>query len=117
MNTTTFEALCASQRTAIKELGKAMLALKEVTISMDLKPDSDRGEMIANVTLAYRHLEDAAMRIGKAIQAYEGGKSIYDNKDAERVAGLTIKSTEVSTSAGGWTGPTPAVLSAEKKDE
>lgn len=33
------------------------------------------GEMIANVTLAYRHLEDAAMRFGKAIQAADGGTS------------------------------------------
>jgi hypothetical protein len=27
---------------------------------------------------AYRHLEDAAMRLGKVIQAKDGGKSIYD---------------------------------------
>lgn len=38
----------------------------------------DPSEMHANVMLAYRHLEDARMRIGKIIQAKEGGKSIYD---------------------------------------
>ncbi len=37
----------------------------------------DKGEMMANITLAYRHLEDAKMRVGKVIQAYEG-KSCYD---------------------------------------
>jgi len=35
-------------------------------------------EMHANITLAYRHLEDARMRLGKLIQAYEGGVSCYD---------------------------------------
>ena len=36
------------------------------------------GEIGANVTLAYRHLEDASMRLGKAIQAIDGGVSVYD---------------------------------------
>lgn len=40
--------------------------------------DETKGEMIANIMLAYRHLEDARMRLGKVIQAYEGGVSIYD---------------------------------------
>ena len=34
-------------------------------------------EMKANLELAYRHLEDARMRLGKAIQAFDGGKSCY----------------------------------------
>jgi hypothetical protein len=38
---------------------------------------SDKETIIANLTLAYRHLEDARMRIGKAIQAYDGGQSVY----------------------------------------
>lgn len=38
---------------------------------------ADKGEVIANVTLALRHLEDARMRYGKAIQAFEGRESIY----------------------------------------
>jgi hypothetical protein len=37
--------------------------------------DSDVG---ANITLAYRHLEDASMRLGKALQALDGGVSVYD---------------------------------------
>jgi hypothetical protein len=36
------------------------------------------GEAVANVMLAYRHLEDASMRLGKAIQALDGGVSVYD---------------------------------------
>jgi hypothetical protein len=35
-------------------------------------------EVIANITLAYRHLEDASMRLGKALQAIDGGVSVYD---------------------------------------
>jgi len=35
------------------------------------------GEMKANIMLCYRHLEDARMRLGKAIQAYDGGISVY----------------------------------------
>ena len=37
----------------------------------------NHGEMRANIMLAYRHLEDARMRFGKAIQAYDGGTSCY----------------------------------------
>lgn len=40
-------------------------------------PVSWLGEMKANLMLAYRHLEDARMRLGKAIQAHDGGKSCY----------------------------------------
>jgi len=35
-------------------------------------------EVEANRKLAYRHLEDAAMRLGKVIQALDGGVSVYD---------------------------------------
>jgi hypothetical protein len=38
----------------------------------------DVGEMIANLMLSYRHLEDASMRIGKAMRAYDEGVSVYD---------------------------------------
>lgn len=39
---------------------------------------ADLWEMKANIMLAYRHLEDARMRLGKVIQAQEGGVSCYD---------------------------------------
>lgn len=41
-------------------------------------PSEDRGETIANLMLTYRHLEDASMRLGKALQAIDGGVSVYD---------------------------------------
>jgi hypothetical protein len=37
----------------------------------------DHSEMIANLKLCYRHLEDARMRLGKAIQAHDGGCRRY----------------------------------------
>lgn len=40
--------------------------------------ESDKEEVVANFMITYRHLEDAAMRLGKVIQAYDGGISIYD---------------------------------------
>lgn len=41
---------------------------------------ADRGEVAANIMLAYRHLEDASQRLGKAIQAADGGASVYDKE-------------------------------------
>lgn len=41
-------------------------------------PDEDQGEVVANLKITYRHLEDASMRLGKAIQAHDGGVSVYD---------------------------------------
>ncbi len=36
------------------------------------------GEMRANIMLTYRHLEDARMRLGKVVQAFDGGTSCYE---------------------------------------
>jgi len=41
--------------------------------------EEDFGEMIANAMLAYRCLEDASMRLGKVLQAKNGGVSVYDH--------------------------------------
>ena len=41
-------------------------------------PDSRHANMKANLTLSFRHLEDARMRIGKVLQAHQGGISILD---------------------------------------
>lgn len=57
------------QRAAIKDVAAAVLAMKTGMIAP---------EAIANVMLAYRHLEDASMRLGKVIQALDGGVSVYD---------------------------------------
>lgn len=40
----------------------------------------NHGEAIANIMLAYRHMEDAKMRLGLVIQAMDGGVSIYDKQ-------------------------------------
>jgi hypothetical protein len=70
-------------RRQVKELAAQVKQIKEYVQSApkDEQPDndaSDRGESIANLMLAYRHLEDASMRLGKAIQAADGGVSVYD---------------------------------------
>ena len=73
-------------RAAILATEQDLLGLKGAVATADLtsrpgvpldSPAADRGEMIANVMLAYRHLEDARMRLGKVIQAYDGGVSVY----------------------------------------
>lgn len=62
---------CEELRRAIKPIAEQVLALKS-------NGNISNGEAIANVMLAYRHLEDASMRLGKAIQALDGGVSVYD---------------------------------------
>lgn len=61
----------SEQRANIKSLAADVLALKA---------GMSDGEAIANVMLAYRHLEDASMRLGKVIQALDGGVSVYDKR-------------------------------------
>lgn len=39
---------------------------------------NQHSEMQANIMLTYRHLEDARMRVGKIMQAIQGGVSILD---------------------------------------
>jgi len=63
---------CEQLRREIKLVADKVLATR------DLRDAATPGEAVANVTLAYRHLEDAGMRLGKAIQAIDGGVSVYD---------------------------------------
>ncbi len=56
---------------------------------------SDPGEVIANLMIAYRHMEDASMRLGKAVQAYDGGKSVYTPKETIGVAADLLSSIPV----------------------
>ena len=64
---------CEELRRVLKPVAEAARAL----IDTDT-PVAGAGEATANVMLAYRHLEDASMRLGKAIQALDGGVSVYD---------------------------------------
>lgn len=43
-------------------------------------PPTRNANVHANTTLAFRHLEDARMRLGKVMQAYQGGVSILDRE-------------------------------------
>ncbi len=67
-------------RDDIKTLNSNLINLKKRSFfNGDENPSQhDRKEMKANIMLAYRHLEDARMRLGKVIQAHDGGKSVYD---------------------------------------
>jgi len=74
-------------RIAMKTLAEQIIEVKLSCQTPDGLPDTSyKGEVIANLMLSYRHMEDASMRIGKTIQAYEGGKSVYDNKPTGAVS-------------------------------
>ena|ERR1700721_1341803 len=72
-----FDEACKALRSSIKETAAFVLRLKDHTAAQ-LSAKGCYGEMQENVMLSYRHLEDAAMRLGKAIQAFDGGVSVYD---------------------------------------
>lgn len=59
-------------------LAKKVEALKESGMVQGIAEVKHRSEALANVMLAYRHLEDARMRLGKVLQAADGGVSILD---------------------------------------
>ena len=69
------------QRKAIKKVCEDVLDLKQFLQSpIEQSKLSIDGEVIASLMLAYRHLEDASMRLGKAIQHIDGGVSVYDKE-------------------------------------
>lgn len=71
------EATCNGFRNGIETIKKELQKVKQEAIACEFK-GVDKGEMIANLTLVYRHLEDARMRCGKVMQAYQGGISVLD---------------------------------------
>lgn len=58
--------------------------IKELSSSLKVPREAiqweDIGEEIANAMLAYRHAEDAVMRLWKILQARAGWVSVYDKK-------------------------------------
>lgn len=74
-----FKEECFNLRSEIEKQKHTIKAMQKdlVPIEAHGKPEADMGEMQANLQLAFRALEDARMRIGKAIQAYDGGTSCY----------------------------------------
>lgn len=70
-----FKQEMTNQRDAIALLVANAVQVKAAVVAADAQEGQDKGEMIGNIVIAYRHLEDAAMRFGKAIQASAGGVS------------------------------------------
>lgn len=68
-------AVCNSLRERVKIIAEAVSAER-------VNRPFTNTEAMANLVLAYRHLEDASMRLGKAIQALDGGVSVYDKSTA-----------------------------------
>lgn len=79
-NETGFQKEINSLRTMIKGVASRLDETKRLHVDEAITPSEDRGEVMANLMLSYRHLEDASMRLGKVLQAYDGGVSCYDKK-------------------------------------
>lgn len=73
-----FDEKCFGPRKTLKEIGDQVKALRDHPVfkGETISPENS-SEMKANIMLAYRHIEDARMRLGKAVQAYDGGTSCY----------------------------------------
>ena len=75
----TFNERCDLMREQIRKDAQIVKHLKESSVFEDKQAyEGQHGEMIANIMLTYRHLEDARMRIGKILQAAGDGVSILD---------------------------------------
>ena len=72
-----FRECCFDLRIDIENLKHKVKKLN--TFKFAPQPDNalDTSEIWHNLQIVYRHLEDARMRVGKAIQAYDGGESCY----------------------------------------
>ncbi|KKM90646.1 hypothetical protein LCGC14_1236580 [marine sediment metagenome] len=74
-----FEDICKKQRESLKKIGEWVLRSRtDLIFESGENYGGQHGEMKANIMLAYRHLEDARMRIGKILQAAGDGVSILD---------------------------------------
>ena len=75
----TFEERCDLMRRQIGKDAAIVRHLREhETFNLTEGYKGQHGEMVANIMLAYRHLEDARMRVGKILQAAGDGVSILD---------------------------------------
>lgn len=68
---------CGKLRNRIELEKASLMELVGKLKAIPAEDSCDKNEQLANAMLAYRHLEDAKMRIGKVIQATVG-ESIYD---------------------------------------
>lgn len=74
----TFESVINDLRKEIKDLAAKIDNQKQYKNGCEVAEGENRGEVMANLTLSYRHLEDASMRLGKVLQHLNGGVSVYD---------------------------------------
>lgn len=88
METEQFKTKIAAFRDELKALTAQAVEVKESVLSNPQVEGQSKGEMVANMILAYRHLEDAAMRFGKAIQASDGGVSPLGGPDTPANANI-----------------------------
>ena len=73
-----FKEGCQTMRAMLENNKRFVMNLmKHPSFRNEQTSANQHSEMKANVMLCYRHLEDARMRMGKAIQAYDGGVSCY----------------------------------------
>ena len=71
--------LCDELRKDIKDIGTRLLELRcQPAFEVNEGYLGQHGEMKANTMLAFRHIEDARMRVGKILQAADDGVSILD---------------------------------------
>jgi hypothetical protein len=74
-----FNDECDRLRATIKQIGMDTHALMGHSVFGEPQAwIGQHGETKANIMLAYRHLEDARMRLGKVLQAHDGGVSCDD---------------------------------------
>ena len=79
MEPKTWEECCNDLRAECKATEKKVRELMNAdTFRNEQAFAGQHGEMKANVMLAVRHLEDARMRLGKAIQYSGDGVSCFD---------------------------------------
>lgn len=74
-----FKLQCNDQRRVIQTVKVRVRSFMEAHVfACEESYKNQHAEMKANIMLAFRHLEDARMRIGKVLQAADDGVSIYD---------------------------------------
>ena len=97
----TLDNLCSKYRVELKSLGEEIRKLmKHSSIEENTNKNSDPNEIRANIVLAYRQIENAVMRLGKAIQAFEGrSESIYTADDLKRTLALEAAIMRKNTDA------------------
>ena len=77
-----FEDIVMELREKILDVATDVKETKRKLEQSEADGKEDTGEEYANLMLAYRHLEDARMRLGKVLQARDGGVSVYDKAEA-----------------------------------